>query len=125
MAAPLILVVDDQVGVRRLIQEVFKGVGYRVAMAENGEEAISLAAQEEPDLVLLDMKMPVMDGLQTLHSLKRQHHKLAVFMMTALGDTDQISQAMAGGARSCISKPFDVFALQTLVDQTLGEVKRT
>lgn len=117
--APLILVVDDQLGVRRLIQEVFREIGYRVAAAAHGQEAIALAAAEQPALVLLDMKMPVMDGLETLRALKGSYPSLPVFMMTAVGDGDRVSEALSSGAETCINKPFDVFALRTLVQDRL------
>ena len=113
--APLILVVDDQLGVRRLIQEVFKEIDYRVAMAAHGQEALALAAAELPAVVLLDMKMPVMDGLETLRALKSLYPDLHVMMMTAVGDGDRINEALSNGAHGCIGKPFDVFALREMV----------
>lgn len=117
--APLILVVDDQLGVRRLIQEVFREIGYRVATAAHGQEALALAAVTTPDLVLLDMKMPVMDGLETLRTLKGLYPDLIVLMMTAVGDGDRVQEALNMGARDCINKPFDVFALRQLAQSVL------
>jgi len=115
----LILVVDDQAGVRRLIQEVFREVGYRVLTATNGQEALAVAAAEFPAAVLLDMKMPVMDGLETLRALKMIHPGVLVLMMTAVGDGDQVTEALSSGAHFCVSKPFDVFALRSLVMDVL------
>jgi two-component system, response regulator, stage 0 sporulation protein F len=122
--SPLILVVDDQMGVRRLIQEVFREVGYRVATAAHGQEAMALCAVELPALVLLDMKMPVMDGVETLRTLVGLYPDLPVVIMTAVGDGDRVSEVLSLGARSCISKPFDVFALRQLAEQILEEEKR-
>ncbi|HWH68868.1 MAG TPA: response regulator [Candidatus Sulfotelmatobacter sp.] len=119
--APLILVVDDQMGVRRLIQEVFRGVGYRVATAVHGQEAMALCSVELPALVLLDMKMPVMDGVETLRTLRNLYPELPVIIMTAVGDGDRVSEVLSSGARSCVSKPFDVFELRQLVQQVLEE----
>lgn len=116
-----ILVVDDQPGVRRLIQEVLQEVGYRVLTAANGLEALSVARSESPALVLLDMKMPVMDGLEALRVLKDEFPTLRVLLMTAVGDGDHVSEAIALGAQTCISKPFDVFALRALVQHMLEE----
>ena len=112
-----ILVVDDQFGVRRLVQEVFVGTGYPVVTAANGREALEIAAARPPVLVLLDMKMPVMDGLETLRKLKAADPNLVVMMMTAVGDQDRVQEALHSGAHTCIAKPFDVFALR---DQVLG-----
>lgn len=119
--APLILVVDDQMGVRRLIQEVFREVGYRVATAVHGQEAMALCSVELPALVLLDMKMPVMDGIETLRTLRNLYSDLPVIIMTAVGDGDRVTEVMGYGARNCISKPFDVFELRQLVQKVLEE----
>jgi two-component system response regulator (stage 0 sporulation protein F) len=122
--SPLILVVDDQMGVRRLIQEVFREVGFRVITAAHGQEALALCSVELPNIVLLDMKMPVMDGLETLRALKHLYPALPVIIMTAVGDGDRVNEVLSGGARSCISKPFDVFELRRMVQEVL-EGERT
>jgi two-component system response regulator (stage 0 sporulation protein F) len=119
--SPLILVVDDQAGVRRLIQELFREIGYRVATAAHGQEAMALCSVERPALVLLDMKMPVMDGLETLRALRNLYPDLPVIIMTAVGDGDRVNEVISAGARSCISKPFDVFELRKLVQEVLKE----
>lgn len=117
----LILVVDDQLGVRRLVQEIFRDDGYRVATAAHGQEALAAATVELPDLALLDMKMPVMDGLETLRALKGLSPDLPVMMMTAVGDGERVSEALSCGAVRCINKPFDVFELRQLVRDVLNE----
>lgn len=117
--SPLILAVDDQVGVRRLVEEVFKLAGYRVRTAAHGREALALIAEERPDLVLLDMRMPVMDGLETLRVLRRRYPELPVMVMTAVDDSDQVNETMAAGAQCCITKPFDVFKLRQIVEEAL------
>lgn len=116
---PLILVVDDQIGVRRLIQEIFRDTAFRVITAAHGQEALAVAGLDMPRLVLLDMKMPVMDGLETLRALKSIHPSLPVVMMTAVGDGDRVQEALNSGALTCVHKPFDVFELQRLVEDVL------
>lgn len=123
MNEPLILVVDDQAGVRMLLQEVFREVGYRVALAPHGEAALPLASAERPALALVDLKMPVMDGWETLRALKAMHPTLPVIMMTAVGE-GRAPELLASGAHECILKPFDVFALRDLVQQVLQEEDR-
>lgn len=120
----LILVVDDQPGVRRLVQEVFNEVGYRVIPAANGQEALALCRTHRPVLALLDMKMPVMDGMEALQLMRALHPEIIVVMMTAVGDGDRIEEAIAAGARTCISKPFDVFVFRELVEKVLREEGR-
>lgn len=116
-----ILVVDDQFGVRRLVQEIFVGTGYPVVTAANGREALEIAAAKSPILVLLDMKMPIMDGLETLRQLKAADPDIIVMMMTAVGEQDRVQEALNSGAQTCIAKPFDVFALRDRVLSVLKE----
>lgn len=123
MNGPLILVVDDQAGVRLLLREVFRETGYRIALASHGQEAIVLASAELPSLALVDLKMPVMDGLETLRALKSLDPSMPVLIMTALGE-GRIHELLENGARDCITKPFDVFALRNLVQQVLQEEGR-
>jgi len=115
----LILVADDQVAVRRLIQEIFREDGYRVLLASNGQEAVTAARCEVPSLALLDMKMPVMGGLEALRLIKGFCPETIVFMMTAVGEDEWIQEALSSGADKCISKPFDIFALKELVEHVL------
>lgn len=118
---PHLLVVDDQYGVRRLIHELFSQAGYRVTLASNGREALDQVQANPPTLVLLDMRMPVMDGMEALRLLKQMRPDLRCIMMTAVEDEEQINQAMAAGAQACIAKPFDIFALRELVEGVLGK----
>ncbi|MFZ5824934.1 MAG: response regulator [Bacillota bacterium] len=123
MNGPLILVVDDQAGVRLLLREVFRETGYRIALAAHGQEAVVLASAELPSLALVDVKMPVMDGFETLRALKGLDPSMPVLMMTAVGE-GRINELLESGARDCITKPFDVFALRNLVQQVLQEEGR-
>lgn len=119
--SPLIMVVDDQAGVRRLVEEVFRQAGYRVKGAAHGQEALRLVGEEPPSLAILDVKMPVMDGLDTLRALRRILPDLPVVMMTAVGDGHQAAEAVSLGARELITKPFDVFHLRSLAKSILEE----
>lgn len=116
---PHILVVDDQHGVRHLIREVFAKPAYRVSIAANGVEALATARRDPPDVVLLDVKMPVMDGVEALRLLKQLQPRLLCVMMTAVDDGEQIRQALMAGAQACVTKPFDVFGLRDLVESLL------
>ena len=116
-----ILIVDDQYGLRRLLYELFNDEGYCVRLAASGLEALKLVSQEMPDIVLLDVKMPLMSGLETLLELRKINPELTVLMMTAYGDLGVVEQAKKNGAKHYIVKPFDVNELRLLVRGLLVE----
>ncbi|MDR3541146.1 MAG: response regulator [Desulfosporosinus sp.] len=110
-----ILVVDDQLGVRRLLFETFREDQHEVEMAANGVEALQLLETFEPDLILMDMKMPGMNGLETLGQIRALGRQVGVIMMTAYGDTQNMEQAKDLGILHYIAKPFDLFDLRARV----------
>ncbi|MFZ5596738.1 MAG: response regulator [Bacillota bacterium] len=110
-----LLIVDDQSGVRRLLYEVFIDEGYHVRTASGGQEALMMVAREKPDMVLLDIKMPGMSGLETLSELRKISHDLPVIMMTAYGDLEVVEQAKKLGVKHYIVKPFDLDEVRLLV----------
>lgn len=110
-----ILVVDDQFGVRCLLAEVFQEDKHEVEMATNGSEALQLLNTFEPDLILLDMKMPGMNGIETLEKIRALDRQVGVIMMTAYGDNQYIEQAKDLGILHFMSKPFDLFELRERV----------
>ncbi|MHB1653191.1 MAG: response regulator [Desulfitobacteriaceae bacterium] len=115
-----ILVVDDQLGVRRLLFETFREAQYEVQMAANGNEAIELTAEFCPDLLLMDMKMPGMSGIETLRQLRALNIAIRVIMMTAYGDVHNMEQAKELGVIHYLTKPFDLFELRDKVAQILS-----
>jgi len=110
-----ILVVDDQFGVRRLLFEAFQEDQHEVEMAANGKEALQLLISFEPDLILMDMKMPGMNGIETLRQIRDLDHRIDVIMMTAYGDTQNMEQAKDLGILYYMGKPFDLFELRERV----------
>ncbi|WKA50317.1 response regulator [Planococcus liqunii] len=116
-----ILIVDDQTGIRLLLNEVFKKEGFLTLMAANGREALAKAKEIQPDVVLLDMKMPGMDGLEILRNLKQLGSEIQVIMMTAYGELDLIEESIDSGAASYFTKPFDVFEIREAVKQLLRD----
>ena len=114
-----ILVVDDQFGVRRLLCETFKEDGHEVEMAANGGEALQLLNVFQPDLILMDMKMPGMNGLETLGQIRALDQRVVVIMMTAYGDTQNMEQAKDLGILFYMGKPFDLFELRERVREIL------
>ncbi|HZW82639.1 MAG TPA: response regulator [Candidatus Deferrimicrobium sp.] len=114
-----ILIVDDQMGVRRLLYEAFKEEGFQVDMAASGQEAITKVKEVVPELILMDMKMPGMNGLEALKEIKKLNLDIAVIMMTAYGELEIVTQAMKLGVKEYITKPFDLNDLKLLVKRTL------
>ena len=116
---PVILVVDDQFGVRWLLCEVLKGEDYKVKLAGNGLEAIEEVKKEVPDLIIMDIKMPGMNGLETLREIKKLNYTGPVIFITAYGELGIINQAKKLGVKHYITKPFDINELRQLVQLVL------
>ncbi|RKL67978.1 two-component system response regulator [Salipaludibacillus neizhouensis] len=110
-----LLIVDDQFGIRVLLKEVFEKDGYETFDASNGKLALSIIKKEQPDLVLLDMKIPGMDGIEILREITKQELKANVIMMTAYGELEMINEAKRLGALEHFSKPFDIDEVRTRV----------
>lgn len=116
-----LLIVDDQQGVRRLLYEAFSDEGYHVRIAEGGQEALKMVSQEVPDLILLDIKMPMMNGLETLKELRKIDPQVPVLMMTAYGELEVVESAKKMGVEHYIIKPFDLHEVRLLVKAILAD----
>ena len=114
-----LLIVDDQNGIRILLVEVFSSEGYQTFQAANGKLALDIVRAESPDLVLLDMKIPGMDGLDILKHIKQIDPAMKVIMMTAYGELDMIKEATDLGALMHFTKPFDIDELRHAVNHYL------
>ncbi|WP_082332719.1 response regulator [Lysinibacillus contaminans] len=114
-----LLIVDDQQGIRLLLNEVMKKEGYATYLAANGIEALSFAEEHEMDCVLLDMKIPGMNGIEILKRLKEKWPGLPVFMMTAYGELNIVQEALSLGAIRYFTKPFDIFEVRDEVNKIL------
>ncbi|ASS67840.1 MULTISPECIES: response regulator [unclassified Paenibacillus] len=114
-----VLIVDDQNGIRVLLMEVFTSEGYATFQASNGKLALDIVRNENPDLVLLDMKIPGMDGLEILKHVKTINRSIKVIMMTAYGELDMIKEATDLGAVMHFTKPFDIDEMRLAVNMQL------
>ncbi|MGG3799891.1 response regulator [Metabacillus fastidiosus] len=112
-----ILIVDDQYGIRILLNEVFQKEGYETHQAANGIQALEIVENNVPDLVLLDMKIPGMDGIEILKRMKVIDKDIRVIIMTAYGELDMIQEAKDLGALTHFAKPFDI-------DEIRGAVRK-
>lgn len=115
-AVKTVLIVDDQPGIRFLLEELFKKEQYNTRSAENGGEALRKVQDDQPDCVLLDMKMPGIDGIEVLKRIKKGWPKIPVIMMTAYGELELTEKALDLGAVRYFTKPFDIFELRDAVN---------
>ncbi len=116
---PRILVVDDEATIRDSLRESLLAADYDVATAESGEEALAMLHGQEYDLVVSDLKLPGVSGLDILHALRNQGSQMPVIMMTAYGDVDTAVSAMRGGAYDFIPKPFKLGTIKKQVRAAL------
>lgn len=112
--ASRVLIVDDNRDHREALARAFAKAGYEVALAPTGEEALGLLAQARVDLVITDMRMPRMDGLELLRHVKLRWPTVQVVILTAFGDSISYMEAMESGAFRFLNKPVrraDILAL--------------
>src|SRR5919199_355387 len=114
-----ILVVDDEQGMRQLLSLVFGRAGHRVRAAENGRRALELLREEPADLIVSDVKMPDMGGIELLREARATLPDVGVVMMTAFASVDTAREAFKLGADDFIQKPFDVDELKLIVEKAL------
>jgi len=119
MGEPKILIVDDQKGIRLLLTEVFRHEGYQTFQASDGKQAVEIMRAENPELVLLDMKIPGMDGLDILRRIRAINPEVRIIMMTAYGELDMVKEAARLGAVRHFTKPFDIDELRDAVNACL------
>jgi diguanylate cyclase (GGDEF)-like protein len=125
VAAARILVVDDDLHTRSLLKELCESLGHKVCQAADGGEALSLVGEFQPELVLLDVMMPVKDGFAVLAELRKKVEtaRLPVIILTAAGDLDGKIKGIELGADDYVTKPFRLFELTTRIRSAL-QVRR-
>jgi CheY-like chemotaxis protein len=121
-AGEAILIVEDNAISRKLVETVLKPHGYRLFFAHNGQEAIDVALQEHPDLILMDMKLPRISGYDTVRALKSQPEtaSIPIVALTAHAIGSERQRAMAVGCEDYIIKPIDTRAFPHRLRQYLG-----
>lgn len=114
-----ILIVDDEQSYRQLLSLVFEGDGHTIRTATNGREALDLLQSEPVDVVISDVRMPDMDGIEMLSAVRESQPDLGVVLMTAFASVETAREAFKLGADDFIQKPFDVEELKLIVKKTL------
>ena len=124
MAKETILIVDDDIrNIEFLRDSLLIPSGYRALSAADGEAALDLALKEEPDLILLDLQMPKMDGFDVLEALHREGREIPTILITAHGSESVAIQAFRLGVRDYFPKPFKVTEIMGAVERSLAEVR--
>ncbi len=117
---PQILVVEDDDAIRGLVSEVLRDDGYDVREATNGLEALEQVREERPDLIVLDLMMPVMDGWAFVEECRRKRccNEVPIVVTSASHDLPRTAERLRTfGVRTCLAKPFDVDGLLALVER--------
>jgi len=116
---PTILIVDDEAAYREVLQAIFEDEGYQVSTAESGRTALEYLSANACDVVLSDVRMPDIDGIELLRRARENYSEIGVVMMTAFGTMDTAREAFKLGADDFIQKPFNNDELRVIVKRTL------
>lgn len=122
MTNALIMIVDDESGVRELLTDAMRLSGYETLEAKDGMVALTLLRQHKPDLLIVDINMPVMDGYDLLERLRTNNNETPVIMLTARGERKDIARGLRLGADDYVTKPF---GLEELTLRVQAILKRT
>ena len=110
-----LLIVDDDYAIRSFLEEALKDVGYNIEKADNGLAALKILENKKIDLIISDLKMPEIDGLQLLSKVKEKHQDTGLLLMSAYGTVEDAVQAMKIGAFDFVTKPFSITEIETRV----------
>jgi DNA-binding NtrC family response regulator len=122
--SPLILVVDDEPNVRKVLGALLEQAHYEVALAASALEALDLVRAHDPDLVISDLRMPGLDGLELLRRLRDDFPEIPVVLLTAHGTVENAVEAMKRGALDFLTKPFDKTRVLDIVRKAVGQGER-
>src|ERR1044071_985603 len=117
-----LLIVDDELGMRQFLTHLLQREGHTVRVAENGREALAQLQQHAPDLIISDIRMPDMNGVDLLRAAKELLPEVEVIMMTAFANVDTAREAFLIGAYDFVQKPFDNDLLKETVTRALEKI---
>jgi len=117
--AEKILVADDEQEIRNLLDHFLKGQGYEVILASDGNEALRLASEKNPQVIILDIKMPGLDGLEVCKRLKEKEQTKLIPVIVITGFEDNKMEALNIGADDFVNKPFDMAEISSRVKSAL------
>jgi len=117
-----LLIVDDEAVLRQLLQKILAREGYQIHTAEDGCAALEFLGSNQVDIVITDMKMPGMDGMELMRRVKKQYPTVGVIFMTAFGNTVTVKDALLNGADEYITKPFRSYEISMVVERAYWRV---
>jgi CheY-like chemotaxis protein len=117
-----ILIVDDSVMIRRIVSQLVQQLGYKTITADNGLEGCALAIEDQPDMIIMDIEMPVMNGFEATRRIKADQRTahIPVAFFTTLGSEDNIQQAREAGGIGFLNKPICKEELDQAIHDILG-----
>lgn len=116
-----ILIADDETNLCRILSAELRKAGYDTTIVHDGAQAVEQAQSSDFQMVILDVRMPVLDGFSALREIRKQRKDIPIIIMTAYEGHDTVASALSMGATACVSKPFDLESLVALVKATLDE----
>ena len=119
---PVVLVADDEEDIKVVLRMFLEAVGYEVVTAFDGLDALEQIKSAKPDVVLMDIMMPVIDGIEVVRQMKATPgiRDIPVVMLTAAAQSDMVERAIQAGAADYIVKPFEPEAVQRAIEKVLG-----
>ena len=121
MAGEKILIVDDDADIREVLSDRLETMGFEIAVASDGIEGLDAVRREAPDLVLLDLRMPQLDGFGVLEVMRKEGMETVVVVITAHGSVEKAVAAMRLGAYDFLEKPFDTGRIEVVLDKALTQ----
>lgn len=119
MKKSYLIICDDDSAVRDAMRLIL-GKEYRITFVANGQEAVQAIKKEEPDLLVLDIKMPQINGLEALHKVRKANSQLKILMITGYESTDVAIEAVNSGANDYLTKPFTREGLRGKIEKVLA-----
>lgn len=116
-----VLIADDDENVRAVLGNVLEQEGYRTVFAVNGHEAVEKVGEESPDLLILDIRMPGMHGIEVLEAVRRENKTLPIIMCSGLEKLKEDFTVVSSGISAFLTKPVDIEELKAKVKEILGE----